>query len=198
MMALRRAGVGLRFTLLLIFTFLVVTSTASNASLMTTEELTQKSELIVTGKVVSVESRWTDQHDDIFTFVRIQVDSVIKGELDEATIVLKTYGGVVGSTTVAVTGSPRFAIEERVLLFLEAFDRDKATGAPLNYVPYNMDQGKLSILVNKQGDEVLFGRSARADRLKPRANVAKAYLGAPQLLNDMIQDVNSHLDGESN
>lgn len=182
--ALSRFVVGLA-----VFILPQTTAMGSIVPLLTTAELTKESDVAITGTVLSLSSRWNEAHENIFTYVEIQVDTVVKGNPDGGNITLKLYGGIVGTTTIAVSNSPRFAIEERVLLFLEAFDRDPKTRAPLNYIPYNMDQGKLSILVNDEGEEVLFWPSAMRYRPKSTTEVAPAFLGSPQLLSDMVRDI---------
>jgi len=82
-------------------------------------DLIVDSRLIVTGRVVSVISAWDDHGSMAWTYVEVATDVVLKGGL-ETTFVLKQMGGTVGESGIQISGQPRFAPGERVLLYLNA------------------------------------------------------------------------------
>lgn len=82
------------------------------------EELAVTSRFIVKGSVRSVISAWDDSNRMIWTYVEIDSDSVIKGDLSAQTIVLKQAGGYDGLSGIHVFGEPDFTPGQEVLLFL--------------------------------------------------------------------------------
>jgi matrixin/putative Ig domain-containing protein len=82
------------------------------------EELAVTSRFIVKGSVRSVISAWDDSNRMIWTYVEIDSDSVIKGDLSAQTIVLKQAGGYDGLSGIHVFGQPDFTPGQEVLLFL--------------------------------------------------------------------------------
>ncbi len=174
---------------------LVVAAAASaqahHLPLETTEGLVRKAELVVTGKVLGYTSRWNDEKTRIYTYVTIDVQATHKGQAPDKKIVIKVLGGTVGEKGMAVPGGPRFATEERVLLFLQPFDVDKKTKATNNYVVQNMDQGKLTILKDPKDKDVLFWASAMEHGGKYHTGVAiaPAYKGRPQPYAEMVKAI---------
>lgn len=83
------------------------------------EDLAIRSTLVVTGKVMEIESRWNDAHTRIYTYITVEIESFLKGSQKEESIIIKQLGGVVGDTAMTVFGSPAFSEEEQVLLFLK-------------------------------------------------------------------------------
>jgi len=93
----------------------------SNATIvkrMTIEEMTTEAEIILEGKVTSVESEWNYNREQIHTFVTVEVDEFVKGDLDVKELKLRLLGGTVGDTTMLIIDSPIFVPEEEVFLFL--------------------------------------------------------------------------------
>jgi hypothetical protein len=171
-------------------------ATAAIVPLKTTEEMTRQADLVVTGCVRGMSSRWNEEHTNIFTFVEVRVAEVLKGTHDGETLTVKVYGGIVGDTTIGVSNMPRFAVDERVLLFLQGVDRDPGTGKPGSYQTCNLDQGKLSVLIDKAGNEVLFWPSALRYPGPPKEGVAAAYGGSPQPLSQLIQEIRNWVASE--
>src|SRR5262245_5200987 len=107
--------IGLSLLLLCLFT---LSAKATTVVMLSDTELIVNSRLIVTGKVVSVMSAWDDAGSMISTYVEVQTDRALKGELPGTTVVLKQLGGSVGEMGLRVFGQPVFAPGERVLLYL--------------------------------------------------------------------------------
>ena len=103
------------------------------------EELTQKSDVVVLGAVVGQESKWSPDHQLIYTFVRIHVEDALKGTSDRE-ILVRRPGGTVGEIGQRVQGSAEFTLGERVLVFLSLLP----TARPLFQLT-GMAQGKLTL-----------------------------------------------------
>ena len=87
---------------------------------MNLKQLTDKAEKIVLGTVNDVNSRWETEagRNLIFTYVTIGIETYVKGRGPD-TITIKIPGGKVGNITQEVSDTPRFELNEKVLLFLQ-------------------------------------------------------------------------------
>ena len=83
------------------------------------EELSKKSELIVTGKVIDQIAEWNEEKTRIYTRVTIAVDEYHKGERSENTVTVTHLGGEIGDVGELYTGTARFVKDEEVFLFLK-------------------------------------------------------------------------------
>ncbi|MFY9571181.1 MAG: FG-GAP-like repeat-containing protein [Blastocatellia bacterium] len=77
---------------------------------------------IVRGKVLSVASSFDEQHNNIYTYITIKVQEVLKGQISERRIVIKEPGGQVGEQGSIVFGTPQFKPGEKVLLYLDTWN----------------------------------------------------------------------------
>ena len=82
-------------------------------------ELTRDAIAIVRGRVVAVDGRWTDDRRGIETVVTLDVDEYLKGDLGAA-VQFRLPGGLLGRFRSIVVGAPRFAVDDRVIVFLGA------------------------------------------------------------------------------
>jgi hypothetical protein len=82
------------------------------------EELSEKSEVIVTGKVVDKRSEWNQEKTRIYTHVTVAVDDYHKGEGSEQTVTVVHLGGEVGDVGELYTSVAKFEKDEEVVLFL--------------------------------------------------------------------------------
>jgi len=103
---------------LLILLLSPVPATATSVVMLSDTELVVNSRFVITGKVRSVVSAWDDAHSDVWTYVKVRVDQVLKGELTARTVVLKQLGGEAGGSGMRVFGDPQFSPGQRVLLYL--------------------------------------------------------------------------------
>src|SRR5262249_28951721 len=87
--------------------------------MLSDREMVVNARVILTGSVDNVISAWDQDHRMIWTYVEIRRDRLLKGKLDEASIVLKQLGGIGGDTAVKVFGEPEFTPGQRVLLYLD-------------------------------------------------------------------------------
>lgn len=119
---LRRRSAAAALALLLALG-LAFAATPAHALLkfMPPQELAKVSQDIVTGKVTSVYSHWTEDGRRIVTDVSVQVDDTLKGRLNKSgEIQFRQPGGQVGPVVRFVTDLPTFKVNEEVALFLTA------------------------------------------------------------------------------
>lgn len=91
---------------------------ATSVPSLSFEQLTDRSELIVTGDIARSWTDWDSAHKYIWTFYELTVSSAQKGSLGSS-VILSEPGGVVGIHGVAVAGAVTYRPGERVLVFLE-------------------------------------------------------------------------------
>src|SRR5581483_11710178 len=103
---------------LLVLAFSIIPATATSVVILTDEELTLHSRVIVTGTVKTVFSAWNDEHSLIYTYTEVRTDRFLKGNLDTTHIVLKQLGGSAGVDGMRIIGQPRFVPGQQVLLYL--------------------------------------------------------------------------------
>ncbi|HKG21444.1 MAG TPA: hypothetical protein VKC34_06060, partial [Blastocatellia bacterium] len=109
-------------TLLLAVAFLAGSTEATTAVMLTDEELITSSRVILTGEVKSSEARWDAGRQNIYTYVKVRVSKIIKGQIRSERIVFKQPGGTVGDESSVIYGTPEFKAGQRVLLFLNTAD----------------------------------------------------------------------------
>jgi hypothetical protein len=80
--------------------------------------LMETSDVVVTGTVTSITSATSGSTDPIYTYVEVQVERLIKGEVDGPTVIAREPGGSVGDRRQWIFGAPEFWVGERTLLFL--------------------------------------------------------------------------------
>lgn len=116
-----------RSCVLLLASMLMIVATAATASIgpkWSDQQLTDFSDVILTGQVLEVRSGWDPNVDTIYTYVTVHVDEVLKGAIGSNRITIKQLGGVVDELGLAIADQPTFAAGEEVLLFLEVRPRD--------------------------------------------------------------------------
>ena len=82
------------------------------------EQLTDRSDLVVTGEVARTWTDWDSEHKYIWTHYELTVSATHKGA-SAATVVLSEPGGVVGLQGMAIAGAVGYQPGEHVLVFLE-------------------------------------------------------------------------------
>jgi len=86
----------------------------------TPQQLGVDSELVVMGKVQSVESYWNESKTKILTETRVTVSDAYKGGTRGVVTVMQ-LGGVVDNVRMTVHGALQWDVGEEVVLFLEPF-----------------------------------------------------------------------------
>ena len=86
----------------------------------TFEEMTDRAELIIVGKVINTHAEWrvVGTHRVIFTLVEFEKTEVLKGEAG-ASVTLQFLGGTVGDVTMEISGVPTFSAGDREFLFVK-------------------------------------------------------------------------------
>lgn len=112
---------------------------ATTAIIPPDDDLIIGARVIVKGRVLSIESSFDEQQGRIFTYIKLKVQEVLKGQITERKIVIKELGGRVGDRISVVYGNPEFALGEQVLLYLDTW-KDGSLRT------YQMFLGKFSIL----------------------------------------------------
>jgi hypothetical protein len=110
---------------------------------MSVEDLTRSSVATVIGTVDSLNG-FKSADGQIFTFVKVVVDRVVRGNLTAPVITLKEPGGTVGTAQEVLFGAPSFQAGEHVLLFL-------TVGADGSLRTNQLALGKFHVEVNAEG-----------------------------------------------
>jgi hypothetical protein len=99
---------------------LVIGSTAGATSVpgLTFEELTDHSELIVSGQITRSWTDWDNEHKFIWTHYELSVSDVQKGSA-ASMVVLSEPGGVVGLQGMNIAGAVGYQQGDHVLVFLQ-------------------------------------------------------------------------------
>lgn len=82
------------------------------------EQLTDESEMVISGDVVRSWSDWDSAHKFIWTHHEISVSGAHKGALAR-TVVVSEPGGVVGDRAMSIAGTVSYERGENVVVFLE-------------------------------------------------------------------------------
>lgn len=121
---------------LVILAMLAIPAGASTFIEMDHGELVAKSDAVIEGEVLSVESSWDATGSVIISEAVIEVSEAVIGR-SARQVRVQTFGGKVDDYEVVAHGFPRFAAGEKVLLFLnrrEALDRSlRVTGHQLGH-----------------------------------------------------------------
>ena len=118
-------------------------SSATTAIAIPDDDLIIGARVIVKGKILSIESSFDEQQGRIFTYVKLKVQEVLKGQITERKIVIKELGGRVGDRISVVYGNPEFALGEQVLMYLDTW-KDGSLRT------YQMFLGKFSIVKDEK------------------------------------------------
>lgn len=118
---------------------------ASTFLKMTQKDLVRDSAAVVKGQVIQVNSFWNAEGTAIVTEAMVKVDEAFLGAPDSVVLV-KTFGGEVNGYYVEAHGFPKFTVNEKVLLFLEAEQDGVARVA-------GYQQGQFRVVQDKAGVE---------------------------------------------
>lgn len=124
------------------------------------QNLTEKSDVILEGKVVKQNSSWNQNKTRIFTEVTLQVDEYLKGNKVNKSIVVTTPGGEVGEIGELYTHMPRFNNDENVLVFVKEDKKDKS------YKVLNGEDGKMTLYNDKLTGEKVSSSHKKISMLK--------------------------------
>ena len=94
---------------------------ATTAIVPRDDEMIVESRAIVTGRVTGLSTSVDVNTDLVYTYIRLQVNAVIKGNVIEREIVLKELGGETHDRGTMIFGMPRFEFGQEVLLYLNTW-----------------------------------------------------------------------------
>lgn len=113
------------------------------------QHLSERADLILTGKVTKQKSNWNRNKTRIYTEATLQVHDYLKGINHAGSVTVNYPGGEVGDVGELYTHMPRFVNSEDVLLFLK---KDKKVPG---YQVLDGENGKIEIHKDKiTGQEV--------------------------------------------
>jgi hypothetical protein len=144
---------------------------ATTAIVPPDDDLIIGARVIVKGKVLSIESSFDAQQDRIFTYIKLKVQEVLKGQITERKIVIKELGGQVGDRLNVVYGNPEFALGEQVLLYLDTW-RDGSLRT------YQMFLGKFSIIRDEKTGRDFAVRGAGDEHVAVLPSPSDKHAGA--------------------
>jgi hypothetical protein len=151
------------------------------------QQLADRSDLVVRGRVQSTESYWNSSRTKIFTRTRIAVDEAYKGTVP-AVVDIVQLGGVIGSIRVTVHGAPHWRVGQEVLVFAEPYEAR-------TYQVTGFSQGKFRVKRHPQTGEayVVAPRLEGVTLLGAPAGKEPAVspLGVP--LEEFLSDALGHL-----
>jgi hypothetical protein len=119
------------------------------------EELTDRSELIVSGQIARSWADWDTAHKFIWTHYELTISSAQKGS-PGATVVLSEPGGAVGIQGMAIAGAVVYQPGERVLVFLQRMPNGYLRTTGWSQGKYTVDNaGRLHAAASLVGLEVV-------------------------------------------
>jgi hypothetical protein len=93
-------------------------SSATTVQRLTLDDLVQKAQSIIHGKVRTVRTHWSTDGKIILTTYTIDIEETIKGNSAKS-LEVTTIGGKIGDLTLYVSGMPAFDAGESAVVFLE-------------------------------------------------------------------------------
>lgn len=169
---------------------LVQSSKATTVVMLSDTEMALHSQVILTGEVLSVVSAWDDTREMIWTYVEIERDLIIKGNLIESKIVLKQQGGEVWPYGIEIFGQPKFAPGQKVLLYLKS-----APDGSLHVADTFM--GMFSIVEDASTGVFNVERTIDAERIDMRPRADNEPVTNRARLEDYLNDLSSIMQREA-
>jgi len=122
---------------------------------MSFEELTDRSEVVVSGQVTRSWSDWDSEHKYIWTHHEIKVSGALKGSA-ASTVVVSEPGGVVGNRAMSTAGVVAYSAGEQVAVFLERMPNGYLRTTGWGQGKYTVDSsGRLHADASLRGVEIL-------------------------------------------
>lgn len=97
------------------------TALATTAVVPRDEDMVIESRAIVTGRVLGTSAAVDSNSGLVYTYVRLEVNGVLRGNIAEREIVLKELGGETSDHGTVIFGAPRFESGQEVLLYLNTW-----------------------------------------------------------------------------
>ena len=165
---------------------------ASTFLAMSREELVEKADTVVAGRVVEVNSFWNRENTAIVTEATIEVEDSILGNAPSH-VRVRTFGGQVGEYKIVAHGFPTFQQGEKLLLFLEPKQggfhkvlgyqqgefriRADRSGREVAVPTWSADSARI---LKKDGTEALAPRAVALEEFKRQIRETADRVGRPQ------------------
>jgi hypothetical protein len=161
---------------------------------LSTELLTQDSDLVVLGEVIEVESFWNRDKTLIFTRAQVYVYDRVKGDAETfpTKVTVEYVGGLVGEVGLRVSDAPVLKPDETVVLFLKRVPSQQ-DGIGMVHEIVGGAQGKYFVgedmIARKDGFTVLLpsGEFSEPDKAKM---IIDNHLPVDELLNKVWEYAN--------
>ena len=155
------ANKSVRTAFVLVALIIIVCSACKSSAVMlgmSTSNLANNADLIITGNVLNTKSDWTDDKKSIYTIATVDVDEVIKGKSFSKRIKVIYEGGEVDGIGLKLSDAVSLSEGERVLLFLSKKQNKTKEDA---YKIFSNAQGKYTInndnIAKKSGFSIASG-----------------------------------------
>ena len=146
-----------------LFAFALYCLSSANATTvpgLSFDELTDQSDLIVSGQVGRSWADWDSDHKYIWTHYELAVSGALKGSAG-ATVVVSEPGGVVGNQGMNIAGAPAYQTGEQVLVFLHRMPNGFLRTTGWTQGKYTVDTaGSLHAAGSSMGLEVVRGAAS--------------------------------------
>ena len=110
--------------IILILILLISLGLSTTFAPTTLKKMVNTSTIITVAEVISIESKWDDNHQRISTFIKIKLINNIKGKNLPQDLIIEQRGGKVGDDALIIDGSAKYEVGEEALFFI-IFHRGK-------------------------------------------------------------------------
>jgi Matrixin/FG-GAP-like repeat/Ig-like domain from next to BRCA1 gene/Fibronectin type III domain len=181
------------FALLLAVLYAANASKATTAVMLTDEDLIASSRVILIGNVQSVKAQWDADHQSINTYVKINVARLLKGQIQNQTIVFKQLGGRINDEAMVIFGAPEYTAGQQVLLFLDTRQDGTLRIAHLFQGKYDVvdDAGRQFIKRNVSRDEVNILGATEGPNITNEARLSRFIKKIARVLRDRAAAVSA-------
>jgi hypothetical protein len=127
---------------------LASTASATTLRRMGLEELVAGNKNVVVGQVIDSRSYWNKDKSFILTDVRVAVNDVVKGGLQDREVTVTLMGGRVGDVTTLIVGGAELIPGKSYVLFL---NREDLPGVSKVQTVRDLCQGAFDLVIGKDG-----------------------------------------------
>ena len=139
---------------------LVCAAGATTIGRLSLDEMTVRSETIVSGEITDSWAAWDAGHKYIWTHYLVAVDSTVKGRAGR-TVEIAEPGGIIDNIGMNIGGATGYNRGERALIFLQRMPNGYLRTAGLGQGKYGIDaQGRLHGIALKSVDVMETGSAA--------------------------------------
>jgi hypothetical protein len=133
---------------------------------LTFEQLTDASELIVSGHIGNSWAAWDAEHKFIWTHYNLSVSSVLKGS-PASTLEFAEPGGAVDGYSMAIAGTVRYAAGDNMVVFLARMPNGYLRTAAWSQGKYALDaNGKLHAQSSPGAETIELGKGPAGTSLR--------------------------------